>query len=104
MLINIIRLIIWIGRLYYKLQKVEEVDGIISNSEVVMQNVAYVCEELGLRGNTLESIRNIGEKNLFRKLQNRIGVFCTKADGCRYNGKCYPSNKRNEFASIDKAM
>ena len=61
-----------------QIAKVEEVDGIISNSEVVMQNVAYVCEELGLRGNTLESIRNIGEKNLFRKLQNRIGVFAPK--------------------------
>ena len=43
-----------------QIAKVEEVDGIISNSEVVMQNVAYVFEEFGLRGNTLESIRNIG--------------------------------------------
>lgn len=56
----------------------EKVDGIISNSEPVMQHVAYVCEQLGLRGNTLKSIRRIGEKNLFRKLQSKVGVFVPK--------------------------
>ena len=56
----------------------EQIDGVISNSELVMQNVAYVCEALGLRGNSLESIRNLGEKDLFRKLQKDAGVFAPK--------------------------
>lgn len=61
-----------------KIAKEEQIDGVISNSELVMQNVAYVCEALGLRGNSLESIRNLGEKDLFRKLQKDAGVFAPK--------------------------
>lgn len=53
----------------------ENVDGVISNSECVMQNVAYVSEQLGLRGNSVMAVRSLGEKDKFRKLQKKCGVY-----------------------------
>ena len=56
----------------------ERIDGVISNSEAAMVNVAYVSEALSLRGNTPDSVRSLGEKNLFRKLQTKAGVYAPK--------------------------
>ena len=65
----------------------ENIDGIISNSEAAMENVAYVSEALSLRGNTPDSVRSLGEKNLFRKLQSRAGVYTPKQADVRSAGE-----------------
>lgn len=53
----------------------EQVDGVISNHELNMQTVAYVAEKMGLRGTSLQSVRNLDEKASFRKVQHELGVF-----------------------------
>ena len=58
-----------------KVAESENIDGIVSNSEPVMQIVAYVSKKLGLRGNSVDSVKNVCEKDLFRKVQSRAGVF-----------------------------
>ena len=65
----------------------ENIDGIISNSEAAMENVAYVSEALSLRGNTPDSVRSLGEKNLFRKLQSRAVVYTPKQADVRSAGE-----------------
>ncbi len=53
----------------------EKVDGVISNSEPAMLNVAYISQHLGLVGNSVESVENLLSKNKFRKLQKKAGVY-----------------------------
>ncbi len=55
--------------------KKEKVDGVISNSEPAMLNVAYISQELGLIGNSVKSVEKLLSKNEFRKLQKDAGVF-----------------------------
>lgn len=65
----------------------EHIDGIISNSEPAMVNVACISEALSLRGNTPDSVRSLGEKNLFRKLQAKAGVYAPKQADVRSAGE-----------------
>ena len=53
----------------------QDIDGIISNSEPAMLNVAYVSQALGLPGNSVESIDTLLSKAKFRQLQKKAGVF-----------------------------
>ena len=53
----------------------EKVDGVISNSEPAMLNVAYLSEQLGLPGNSMESIEVLLSKHKFRDLQRKAGVY-----------------------------
>lgn len=53
----------------------EQVQGVISNSEAAMPIVAYVSEQLGLVGNSLDSVLKISSKIDFRVLQKKIGVY-----------------------------
>lgn len=53
----------------------EKIDGVISNSEPAMITVAYVAENMGLPGNSVESIETLLSKSKFRDLQNRVGVY-----------------------------
>ena len=53
----------------------EKIDGIISNSEPAMLNVAWLSQRLGLPGNSEESIETFLSKSKFRDLQKRAGVF-----------------------------
>lgn len=55
--------------------KKEKIDGIISNYDFCMQVVAYVAEQLGLQGTSLESVKKLNEKAEFRKLQHEVGAF-----------------------------
>ena len=55
--------------------KKESIDGVISNSEPAMPNVAYISQQLGLVGNSEESIDTLLSKNSFRKLQRKAGVY-----------------------------
>lgn len=59
----------------FAVAKEEEIDGIISNSEPVMENVSFVAEVLGLRGNSIQSIQCFMSKSRFRKLQKEAGVY-----------------------------
>lgn len=54
----------------------EHVDGVISNSEPAMLNVARVSKELGLIGNPPEAIETLGSKSSFRDAQAEAGLFC----------------------------
>lgn len=58
-----------------EIAKKEEIDGVISNSEPAMLNVAYLSENLGLPGNSMESIDTLLSKQKFRDLQRRVGVY-----------------------------
>lgn len=56
----------------------EKIDGIISNSEPAMENVAYVANQLGLVGNPVSGIKILTSKDGFRTLQERIGLYAPK--------------------------
>lgn len=56
----------------------ESVDGVISNSEPAMENVAYLTETLNLVGNNLSSIEKLSDKSQFRSLLEEVGAFCPK--------------------------
>lgn len=58
-----------------EIAKKEKVDGVISNSEPAMLNVAYLSEQLGLPGNSMESIEVLLSKHKFRDLQRKVGVY-----------------------------
>lgn len=53
----------------------EQIDGVISNSEPAMLNVAWLSQRLGLPGNTEESVQTLLSKEKFRALQKKVGVF-----------------------------
>ena len=55
----------------------EKIDGVISNSEAIMENVAIIASELGLRGNSRESISILNSKEMFRDFQQEIGLLHT---------------------------
>lgn len=61
-----------------EIAKAEKVSGVISNSEAAMPIVAYVCENMGLVGNTVRSVQILNSKMEFRDLQKRVGVFAPK--------------------------
>ena len=58
--------------------KQEKIDGVIGNSDPAMPIVAYVAEQLGLVGNTQESVNSFTSKNAFRVFQEQIGIYCPK--------------------------
>ncbi len=59
--------------------KERNIDGIISNSEPAMLNVAYISQQLGLVGNSEESVETLLSKDKFRSLQQSIeGVYAPK--------------------------
>lgn len=78
--------------------KKERIDGVISNSEAAMLNVAWLSEQLGLPGNSEKSIDELLSKSKFRDLQKRAGVFAPEhfvsddADALTAFAKhmCYP--------------
>lgn len=55
--------------------KEEKVDGVISNSEPAMHNVAVVAEQLGLVGNPPAAVDALDSKYKFRKLQKDCGLL-----------------------------
>lgn len=61
-----------------KVATCEHVDGIISNSELAMLNVANVAEMLLLVGNSVQSIEMLLSKSRFRDLQRECGLFVPK--------------------------
>ena len=58
-----------------KIARKEKIDGVISNSEAIMENVAIIASELGLRGNSRESISVLNSKEKFRDFQQEIGLY-----------------------------
>ncbi|WP_448782204.1 ATP-grasp domain-containing protein [Blautia sp.] len=56
----------------------EKINGVISNSEAIMENVAIIASELGLRGNSRESISILNSKEMFRDFQQEIGLYAPK--------------------------
>ena len=59
----------------------EKVDGVISNSEPAMVNVALVAEKLGLPGNPPKSVEIMSNKALFRTFLADHG-FCAPKAAC----------------------
>ena len=53
----------------------EHVDGVFSNSERAMECVAYVVDGMGLFGNSLDCVEALMDKNRFRSMLKRVGVF-----------------------------
>lgn len=58
--------------------RLEQIDGVIGNTDPAMPVVAYIAEQLGLEGNKPESTNTLISKAIFRQLQERIGMFCPK--------------------------
>lgn len=61
-----------------KIAKKEKINGVISNSEAIMENVAIIASELGLRGNNKESISTLNSKEKFRVFQQSNGLYAPK--------------------------
>ena len=62
-----------------EIARIEEIDGVISNSEPAMHNVAWVSSELNLPGNSEKSIELLTSKIEFRKLQESAGEYFPKS-------------------------
>lgn len=60
----------------------ENVDGVISNSEAAVLNVAYVAEKLRLPGNSVRGIEQLVSKTEFRQLQRNAGVYAPRNFEC----------------------
>jgi biotin carboxylase len=58
-----------------EIAKIEDIDGIISNSEPSMLIVNSIAEKLGLNGNTVNGVNDLISKSRFRDLQRRAGVY-----------------------------
>ncbi len=58
-----------------KVARTENVDGVMSNSEPAMHNVAVVAEQLGLVGNPPRAVDILDSKCDFRKLQKECGLY-----------------------------
>ncbi len=56
----------------------EKIDGVVSNSEPAMINVAWLSEQLHLPGNKERSVETLLSKTAFRELQESVGVFAPK--------------------------
>ena len=59
----------------FEVAQIEKIDGVISNSEPAMRNVAFISQQFGLPGNSEESVCMLSSKNAFRKLQRKAGVY-----------------------------
>lgn len=58
-----------------EIAKLEKVEGVISNSEPAMHNVAVIAEQLGLVGNSPLAVDILDSKYKFRELQRKCGVY-----------------------------
>lgn len=64
----------------------ERIDGVISNSEPAMINVARISEKMELVGNSEESVMSLLSKEKFREIQKRANVFYPRFNRvCNYD-------------------
>ncbi|MBR2523964.1 MAG: GNAT family N-acetyltransferase [Clostridiales bacterium] len=70
----------------------EKIDGVIGNTDPAMPIVSYVAEQLGLVGNSRESVDVFISKDSFRELQERAGLYCPK------------HVKSDDYSVIEKAV
>ena len=82
--------------------KLEKVDGVISNSEPAMHNVAVVAEQLGLVGNSPLAVDVLDSKYKFRELQRKFGVFFPKSCEVENEKKLCESLRELRFPIIIK--
>lgn len=61
-----------------RVAKEEKIDGVVSNSEPAMINVAWLSEQLNLPGNKERAVEILLSKTAFRDLQKSVGVFAPK--------------------------
>ncbi len=73
----------------------EGVEACVSNGELAMPTVSYLVEKLNLLGNTSESIELLGNKESFRSLQKKVGVYVPQS---------YASTTFEEFALYIEQM
>ena len=73
----------------------EKIDGVISNSEPAMLNVAYIAKELHLRGNSVSGLEILLSKDKFRSLQEKVGVYAPKH---------YKPENEKEFLKVAENM
>ena len=59
-----------------EIAKKERIDGILGVWDKTVLSAAIIAKELGLPGNSPESVPRLLEKGQFRNLQRRAGVFC----------------------------
>ena len=82
--------------------KLEKVDGVISNSEPAMHNVAVVAEQLGLVGNSPLAVDILDSKYRFRELQRKCGVFFPKSSEVENEKQLSESLRNLQFPIIVK--
>ena len=73
----------------------EKIDGVISNSEAIMENVAIIASELGLRGNSRESISILNSKEISNMLSDFEFPIIVKPV------KCSGTRGTEKFESLD---
>lgn len=80
----------------------EQVQGVISNSEPVMVNVAKIAESLHLIGSPSKSIEILNSKSKFREFQKRNGYFCPPSYECTCTEELFSHAKSLSFPIIIK--
>lgn len=63
----------------YEIAKLENIDGVISNSEIAMSSVSYLVDMLNFPGNTSKSLNKIASKSEFRKMQLENKIFAPQS-------------------------
>ena len=82
--------------------KLEKVDGVISNSEPSMHNVAVVAEQLSLVGDATLVVDILNSKYKFRELQRKCGVFFQKSSEVENEKQLSESLGNLQFSIIVK--
>ncbi len=80
----------------------ERIDGVVSNSEPAMPNVAYISEKLGLVGNSPDAVDILMSKGNFRDLQDRLGLYSPKHMACRTSEEFFGAVEKIGFPLIVK--
>lgn len=62
--------------------KSQNINGVVSNSESTMWIVAYIADKMGLVGNSIDGIKKLNSKYLFRELQKKMGLYYPKHYKC----------------------
>ncbi len=80
----------------------EKINGVISNSEPAMANVAYIANKLNLIGNPLQSLEILLSKNRFRELQDKSNLYAPKHYCSNNVGNILDNSKKFNFPVIIK--
>ena len=89
-------------KIVYDIACIENIDGVVSNSEPAMVSVSYLVDKLALPGNSTKSLKKLLSKKNFRILQEKVGVYCPKSYTCEKIEDALEKSKKLKYPIIIK--